>query len=770
MRAHRILALAIACASISALHAQDPASGDAEPVPAEEAPAVEDDTDDIMKDIAAERERQKAAEEQEKAQARQMKEQQRAQARAEREAAEDKAYGEIIAAVPLTVHEPENPNSRIQASAKLYRGDDPAAASFRFCEKYNLLNKDTLLSIAGQLKDKMAEVSPEYEPAEGAHLKSAGAHNKRAKQYAKDGEHDMAVIDTLRALSRKGLEEDAVAKMERALLDAFRGLKGQREQEKKDARAAKLAAQRKIEAEKAMEEARKRKERDEEDWASFFSGLLSEAEGGEAETLAEVQLTLTKNDAQKSQSFETARVVEGSDQHTGAFEFCSANGMVTAEQVAQVSGMLKEKLDQDPTYQPPKEFSVSPQELLSRGKQARKEGKIVAAGADFTRVLTHTDATPAEKQESSQLAVAMMNLQAKLAPFQAAAAKGEWSAALKMLDGVAREERSNVRLLLLEARCHQQLGAHANAHRAAARVVEVAASYASWQRGEPRMMAVNVGANAAMELGNSEKAIRFYKTVLKYDPEQKEVRAQYKKLKGVVEMLEEAEKQLGKGYNHKAVDQLDAVLASLHGMDVDSNVFRSTILLKLCRAKAAMKQHEEALDYCEQAYSVLSTPMPGMFVDPHKMREAQEARAEAYMKDNNFDDAVTDLRMALENTSGEKQQDVQRKLNEAQNAQRKWRCVSPQDRKAWQDNRCGHPNPQNGRDHKAVLELPANLHEIPAEKQCDWLKKQYKKLARKWHPDKAKGNKARSARKMNDIAEAKEILDAQLNCKKGRKG
>ena len=40
-----------------------------------------------------------------------------------------------------------------------------------------------------------------------------------------------------------------------------------------------------------------------------------------------------------------------------------------------------------------------------------------------------------------------------------------------------------------------------------------------------------------MELGNSEKAIRFYKTVLKYDPEQKEVRAQYKKLKGVVEMV-----------------------------------------------------------------------------------------------------------------------------------------------------------------------------------------------------------------------------------------
>lgn len=28
---------------------------------------------------------------------------------------------------------------------------------------------------------------------------------------------------------------------------------------------------------------------------------------------------------------------------------------------------------------------------------------------------------------------------------------------------------------------------------------------------------------------------------------------------------------------------------------------------------------------------MLSVPMPGMFVDPHRMREALEARAEAYV-------------------------------------------------------------------------------------------------------------------------------------------
>ena len=40
------------------------------------------------------------------------------------------------------------------------------------------------------------------------------------------------------------------------------------------------------------------------------------------------------------------------------------------------------------------------------------------------------------------------------------------------------------------------------------------------------MMAINLGAGVAMELGNFEKALKFYKTALKYDPDQKEIRKQ----------------------------------------------------------------------------------------------------------------------------------------------------------------------------------------------------------------------------------------------------
>ena len=60
--------------------------------------------------------------------------------------------------------------------------------------------------------------------------------------------------------------------------------------------------------------------------------------------------------------------------------------------------------------------------------------------------------------------------------------------------------------------------------------------------------------------------------------------------------------------------------------------------------------------------------------------------------------------------------------------------------------------------------LPVNLHQLPREKQCNYVKKAHKALARKWHPDKAKGNKERASRKMNEVSEAKEKLVAELQC------
>ena len=69
------------------------------------------------------------------------------------------------------------------------------------------------------------------------------------------------------------------------------------------------------------------------------------------------------------------------------------------------------------------------------------------------------------------------------------------------------------------------------------------------------------------------------------------------------------------------------------------------------------------------------------------------------------------------------------------------------------------------RDHSVVLQLPVNINELGQKSRCMWVKKQYKLMAKKWHPDKAKGDKKRASRKMSEVAEAKKALVAQFQCR-----
>ena len=150
------------------------------------------------------------------------------------------------------------------------------------------------------------------------------------------------------------------------------------------------------------------------------------------------------------------------------------------------------------------------------------------------------------------------------------------------------------------------------------------------------------------------------------------------------------------------------------------------------------------------------------------LREALVARAEALEADNDWDEAVRDWRSAIDAVlpdfgNRHPRSPPQPGDNEALafttcdgtegNLRNRWFNAQQQD-KVWTERR----------DHAAVLELPTNLGQLSQEKRCDWLRKQHKKMARKWHPDKAKGNKDRAARKMNEVTEAKKALAPMFGC------
>jgi DnaJ homolog subfamily C member 3 len=226
---------------------------------------------------------------------------------------------------------------------------------------------------------------------------------------------------------------------------------------------------------------------------------------------------------------------------------------------------------------------------------------------------------------------------------------------------------------------------------------------------------------------------------------------QYASLKKLMKHIKTSDELLTKGYNHKALESLEFSLGAMRGMLMTSDTFRSNILLRMCRAYSKIKRHEEALASCD---SVLE--MRKAVSDPAALLEALIARSEVLSNDNDFSEASRDLNQALQLAeqalisshrslkSQELLQDVRRRHQEAQHSLRLW---------------------NERRDHNTVLELPANLDQLSQEKKCSWIKKQHHKLARKWHPDKYKGNRERGSRKMREVSEAKKDLLERHRCK-----
>ena len=322
-----------------------------------------------------------------------------------------------------------------------------------------------------------------------------------------------------------------------------------------------------------------------------------------------------------------------------------------------------------------------------------------------------------------------------------------------------------VDILLIEARCHEKLGNHQQALSAAGKLISKAANHDPWLNDSPRMMAAQLGANAAMQLGLSDNALSFYQTVLKFDPEQERARKQYRGLKKVVKLLNKAEDQIQQGYNKKASEHVDDCLSAMRGLDVDSPLFRSKIQLKQCTILSAMGKYEEALENCDTAVELRE--QHGAIVSAESRKEAHLVRAEALLLDMDYDEAVSDFRIAFDlvpedDETGEEKRELHQKLQQAMHQQKLWNGGEKDYR--FNEN-TGFPDGRPPeRDHAKILQLPIDLEQRSKEIKCAWLKKQFKALVRQYHPDKYKGNKKRAARKFKEVKEAKEIISNAWDC------
>jgi len=272
-------------------------------------------------------------------------------------------------------------------------------------------------------------------------------------------------------------------------------------------------------------------------------------------------------------------------------------------------------------------------------------------------------------------------------------------------------------------------------------------------RGQPKTLALTIGAAAALERGRLDKSIKFVQAGLRHDPDSAPLKTQYDGLKLLKRKTEAVDKHLKKGSSIKALEALDEAFSSLDALSAELEgstlgKYRATLHLRSCSANSKVKRHEVAFAACDAAVAAENSV------------RARAARAAAYERDDDFRAAVGDWRAALEIIGGADDRRAPAEQVEFEDEEKETHDL----RARMRDARRSEENWDKRRDHAKVLELPANVDALVAARKCYWLKKQHKKLARQWHPDKARGDPQRAMRKMTEVSDAKVALMEEYGC------
>jgi len=228
-------------------------------------------------------------------------------------------------------------------------------------------------------------------------------------------------------------------------------------------------------------------------------------------------------------------------------------------------------------------------------------------------------------------------------------------------------------------------------------------------------------ANLHYQLGEADESLNEIRECLKLDPDHKECFPLYKKLKKVVKFLNNAKESREKEDWEECVASAQKVLKN----EPSVTGIRFHAYDRLCHCSGKAGNTVEARKACSDAIKIDDEPR--LYCD----------RADAFLQEDMFDEAINDFRTALEKDEGFTR--AKEGLAKAQKLQKQ----------------------AGKRDYYKILGVKRSA----TKKE---ISKAYKKLAIQWHPDKFQDEeeKKTAEKKFMDIAAAKEVLsDADMRAK-----
>lgn len=214
-------------------------------------------------------------------------------------------------------------------------------------------------------------------------------------------------------------------------------------------------------------------------------------------------------------------------------------------------------------------------------------------------------------------------------------------------------------------------------------------------------------------IGEGEDSLNQIRECLKLDQDHKECHKHYKHVKKLVKFLQDAQKLMDKQQYGDALLKLNGALK----LENRNHKFLASIKEKMCTCHVKEQSSKQALKACSEVIEL----------EPNNAN-AYCDRAEAYLLEDNLDAALSDYQ-----TAKDKNNDLKRAKEGIDRVNK----LIKQSKK---------------RDYYKILGVTRSTDKSE-------IIKKFRKLAKKWHPDKYDGDDRKKAEKnFIDIAAAKEVL------------
>ena len=471
------------------------------------------------------------------------------------------------------------------------------------------------------------------------------------------------------------------------------------------------------------------------------------------EPILSVGFTLNRGEESEDAAVE---VFPGQDTAEAIWNFCLVHNMGSkslVEMKKTVDDRARHAGVESIVLRPGSGSKLAPQEYVSASEKLKKNGKFNESAIHLLRAFHPDDEHPSAEDGTlyshlDELRQGASNHRDLLVAID----EGNYEAALEHGRRVTSLAPKAVHIFRTMADVLTKEGKWSKVLTKTSQCVQAAGTRGVWEEHHERSKCVVMAARAALELGDVNSANKRLSIILRAAPETTFIKPMYNKIKKIKKQMKKVDYDLKKGYNHRAVEALESILTVVEEFKLNSTILRGKFQLQVCKGLARIKKFEEALVVCDEAIEQVGgvSQMEGLFLNPKEMANAYRARAESYMADHDYREAVRDFRQVVEYSSGDEKYEAEESLRNAE-----WK------EKDWEEHR----------DHQKVLGLPVNFDTLKHESKCAWLKKMHKKMVKKWHPDKRrKGNKKRAERKFAEVAEAKKVLEEQFECKRrGRK-